>query len=191
MGTTMVERFNLDLDAYHRSVQTGPCFICQIVARNPEYPAHIVYEDTVAIAFLDRYPPLYGHTLVAPCRHREQVTGDFTLEEYLDLQRRVYAVADAVQREVDAERIYLYSFGSNQGVSHVHWHVAPLPAGVPYRQQQIAAIRQDPLIIAEQDRASLAARIHRRIERRQLARPLARTSVEANQIFPGAHRNGE
>ena len=94
--------------------QTGPCFICEIVARNPGYPAHIVYEDAVAIAFLDKYPPLYGHILIAPREHREQATGDFVLEEYLDLQRRVYAVGEAVQREVGAERIYLDSIGSNQ-----------------------------------------------------------------------------
>jgi diadenosine tetraphosphate (Ap4A) HIT family hydrolase len=134
------------------------------VARNPEYPTHIVYEDDVAIAFLDKYPSLYGHTLVAPREHREQVTGDFTTEEYLDLQRRVHRVAEAIRREVGAERVYLYSFGSNQGNSHVHWHIAPLPPGVPYRQQQLAAIRQDPLRILEEDRASLAARIRQRME---------------------------
>ena len=160
----MLDRSKLDPDAYHHRAQTGPCFICEIVARNPEYPAHIVYEDDEAVAFLDKYPPLYGHTLVAPRQHREQVTGDFTLEEYLGLQRRVYRVAEAVRREVGAERVYLYTFGSNQGYSHVHWHIAPLPPGVPYRKQQIAAIRQDPLTIPEEVRASLAAGIRRRIE---------------------------
>jgi diadenosine tetraphosphate (Ap4A) HIT family hydrolase len=160
----MFERFELDAEAYHHRAQTGPCFICEIVARNPDYPAHIVFEDAVAIAFLDKYPPLYGHTLIAPREHREQVTADFTLEEYLDLQRRVYVVANAVQREVGAERIYLYAFGSNQGHSHVHWHVGPLPPGVPYDQQQLAAIRQDPLRIPEAESASLAARLCRRIK---------------------------
>ena len=162
----MIDRFKLDSDAYHDQAQTGPCFICQIVDRHPDYPAHIVYEDDVAIAFLDKYPPLYGHTLVAPRAHREQVVGAFSLEEYLALQQRVYWVATAVQQEVGAERLYLYSFGSNQGNAHVHWHVAPLPPGVPYRQQQIAAIRQDPLDIPEAERASLADRIRRRIEGR-------------------------
>jgi hypothetical protein len=33
---------------------------------------------------------------------------------------------------VGAERMYLYTFGSNQGNSHVHWHVVPLPPGVSY-----------------------------------------------------------
>jgi hypothetical protein len=32
------------------------------------------------------------------------------------------------------------SLGSNQGNAHVHWDVAPLPAGVPYDQQQFAAL---------------------------------------------------
>jgi diadenosine tetraphosphate (Ap4A) HIT family hydrolase len=136
------------------------------VARNPDYPAHVLFEDAVAIAFLDKYPPLYGHTLVAPREHIEQVTAGFALEGYLALQERVYLVAEAVRQEVAAERVYLYSFGSNQGNAHVHWHVAPLPPGVPYRQQQLVAIRQDPLRIPEGERAALASRIRRRLESR-------------------------
>jgi diadenosine tetraphosphate (Ap4A) HIT family hydrolase len=159
----MFERVKIDSDAYHYRAQTGPCFICQIVARHPEYPAHIVYEDDVAIAFLDKYPALYGHTLVAPRAHREQVTADFSLNEYLDLQRVVYRIAEAVRNEVPTERPYIYAFGSNQGNAHVHWHIAPLPPGVPYREQQIAAIRQDPLSIPDEDMAALAARIRRRL----------------------------
>jgi ATP adenylyltransferase len=160
----MFERFKIDLDALHHEAQTGPCFICQIVARNPKYPAHIVYEDNAAIAFLDKLPPLYGHTLIAPREHKEQVTGDFTPEEYLNLQRRVHRIVEAIRQEVGAERVYLCSLGSNQGNAHVHWHVAPLPPGVPYQQQQLAVFRQDPLRIPEEERASLAARIRRRIE---------------------------
>lgn len=160
------ERFCLDLDAYHKQAQTGPCFVCQIVAENPEYPAHIVYEDDIAIAFLDKYPHLCGWTLVAPREHREQVTGDFAVEEYLDLQRVVYRVAEAVRQEVGAERVYLLSFGSNQGISHVHWHVAPLPPGVPYGQQQPAVFRKGVLKIPEEEKRSLAIRIRKRIEQK-------------------------
>ena len=77
----MYERYQIDADAYHHRAQTGPCFICEIVAGNPDYPAHIVYEDETTIAFLDKYPHLYSWTLVAPREHREQVTGDFTIQE--------------------------------------------------------------------------------------------------------------
>jgi hypothetical protein len=78
------ERYEIDAEAYHRRCQTGPCFICRIVARDPAYPADIVYKDEVAIAFLDKYPRLYGWTLVAPRAHREQVTGDFTIRACKD-----------------------------------------------------------------------------------------------------------
>jgi ATP adenylyltransferase len=70
-GRKMFERYHIDWEAYHHQARTGPCFICQIVARNPDYPAYIVYEDDTTIAFLDKFPYLYGWTLVAPRDHRE------------------------------------------------------------------------------------------------------------------------
>ena len=33
------------------------------------------------------------------------------------------------------ERLYLLSLGSHQGNAHVHWHIAPLPPGVPYAKR--------------------------------------------------------
>jgi ATP adenylyltransferase len=158
------ERYEIDAEAYHRRCQTGPCFICKIVERDPDYPADIVYEDDAVIAFLDKYPRLYGWILVAPRTHREQVTGDFSLVEYLALQRRLYAISEAVRCELGAERIYLLSLGSNQGNTHVHWHIIPLPPGVPYREQQLAVFRQGILRIPETDRVALTSRIRRQVE---------------------------
>ena len=57
---------------------------------------------------------------MAPKEHKEQVTGDFTRQAYIELQRLVYRVTEAVRDEVGAERMYLYTFGSKQGNSHVH-----------------------------------------------------------------------
>lgn len=159
------ERYEIDAEAYHRRCQTGPCFICRIVARDPAYPADIVYEDEVAIAFLDKYPRVYGWVLVAPRAHREQVTGDFTMEEYLALQERLYVLSEAVRQELGAERIYLLALGSNQGNAHVHWHIVPLPPGVPYMEQQLAVFRQGILRIPEEARVALAGRIRGRVER--------------------------
>jgi diadenosine tetraphosphate (Ap4A) HIT family hydrolase len=157
----MFARIKPDTAAYHKRIQQGPCFICQIIAANPENPHHIVYEDDVAIAFLDHYPTLYGHTLIAPKRHHEQVTADFTLEEYLQLQQRIYAVAQAVRAEVNAERVYVLSLGSQQGNAHVHWHIAPLPVGVPFEEQQLQALswQNGILDISADEMALLAARI--------------------------------
>ena len=100
--------------------------------------------------------------------HREQATGDFSIEEYLDLQRLVYRVAEAVRAEVGAERMYVMTLGSNQGNAHVHWHVVPLPPGVPYEEQQFAALmleRAGALRIPEEEKAALAARIAESLER--------------------------
>ena len=159
------ERYHPDMDALHLGFRTQPCFVCRILAGNNERPQHFVYEDDKAIAFLDTYPRAYGYTLVAPTEHREQVTGDFSMEEYLDLQRVVYRVSEAVRQAVRAERVYLFTFGSNQGNSHVHWHVVPLPPGVPYEDQQgaWASWSKGVLDIPREEMASLAARIGARV----------------------------
>lgn len=120
-----------------------------------------------AIAFLDAFPRAYGQTLIAPKEHREQVTGDFTVEEYLDLQRLVYRVSEAVREELGAERIYILTYGSNnQGGAHVHWHVVRLPPGGPYEKQQDAwaSWRRGVLKIPQEEMASLATRIGQRMQ---------------------------
>ncbi len=162
----MFKREPLDLAAYIRRTQNGPCFICEIVARNPEFPHRIVYEDNTAIAFLNAYPTLYGYTLVAPRQHREHVTGDFTAEEYLALQQVIYRVAEAVRQEVPTERLYILSLGSQQGNRHVHWHIAPLPPGVPYEKQQLAALMVEDgyLKLTDEELSALTMRLRRRLE---------------------------
>lgn len=159
------ERYHPDMEDLHHKFQTQPCFVCRLVGGDESIPRHIFYEDEEAVAFLDGFPRAYGYSLVAPKEHREQVTGDFSVDEYLDLQRLVYRVSEAVREEVGAERMYLYTFGSNQGNSHVHWHVVPLPPGVPYEQQQgaWASWSMGVLDIPHEEMASLAARIGRRM----------------------------
>jgi diadenosine tetraphosphate (Ap4A) HIT family hydrolase len=123
-----------------RARVAGRCFICELVAGNPEFEHHVFYEDAGAIAFLNAYPTLYGQSIVAPREHREQVTGDFGREEYLELQAVVHRVAETLRRVVPTERLYVASLGSQQANSHVHWHLAPLPPGVPLERQQLAAL---------------------------------------------------
>jgi diadenosine tetraphosphate (Ap4A) HIT family hydrolase len=77
-------------------------------------------------------------------------------------------VAEAVRAEVGAERMYVMTLGSKQGNSHVHWHVVPLPPGVPYEEQQFGALMLESagaLRIPEKEKAELAQRIAQRIER--------------------------
>ena len=149
--------------SYRHRVLQGPCFICEIVAhKKPTYQDHhLIYEDESAVVFLNKYPVLYGYVLVAPREHREGVTTDISEAEYLLLQQLIYRVADAVQRVVPTERLYILSLGSQQGNSHVHWHVAPLPPGVPFDDQQFAILQGDKGIykLPYREMAALADRI--------------------------------
>ena|SRR5690242_8134050 len=139
----MPELRPFDEKAYTERVQNGACFICQMLAGETGRPEDIIYRDEVGFVFLSKYPSLYGYTLVAPVKHREQVTGDFTPEEYLALQQLVYRVGEAIRQAVPTERLYILSLGSQQGNRHVHWHVVPLPPGVPYHEQQLEALKID------------------------------------------------
>jgi ATP adenylyltransferase len=161
------ERYYPDMEAMHHGFRTEPCFICRMVQGEVRLPENIIYEDDRALVFLDAYPRAYGYTLVASKEHREQVTGDFTMEEYLNLQQLVFRVSEAVREEVGAERMYIYTYGSNEGNSHIHWHVVPLPPGVPYEEQQGNWTRwsKGVLRIPQEEMAPLAERIGRRVAR--------------------------
>ena len=81
--------------------------------------------------------------------------------QFLALQRVVYRVAAAVATSVPTERMYSLSLGSQQGTAHPHWHIAPLPPGVPYHQQQFRALMAENgvLDVTERTQAALARAI--------------------------------
>jgi diadenosine tetraphosphate (Ap4A) HIT family hydrolase len=140
--------------------RSGRCFICSIVAGTRD-DHFVIYRDELCIAFLAKAPTLLGYSLLAPLQHRTSVVADFTEDEYVDLQRRAHRLGRAVSQAVPTERLYLLVLGSHQGNAHVHWHVAPLPPGVPYDQQQNAAITHQNgyLDIPAADQTNLASRI--------------------------------
>jgi diadenosine tetraphosphate (Ap4A) HIT family hydrolase len=172
--TREAQRVPFDAEHYaaelKRANAAGECFICDLVAGRPEHHHEVIFRDGKAIAFLNRYPSTYGHTLVAPLEHREHVTGDFQPEEYVALQRVVHAVGEAVRATVPTERLYLLSLGSQQGNRHVHWHVVPLPPGVPYEHQQLEALRLEAtgvLALSEEEERDLAQRLRDRLAHRE------------------------
>ena len=155
-----VGRRRVDFDEVYRRL-AGRCFICELLRGNPEFRHHVVYEDDYAVAFLQRFQTLYGYVLVAPKEHREQVTGDFTLDEYFALQACIHRVGEALRRAVPTERLYVLSLGSQAANRHVHWHLAPLPPGVPFEEQQLEALAasRGALDLPDEELEALAARI--------------------------------
>jgi diadenosine tetraphosphate (Ap4A) HIT family hydrolase len=141
------QRIPMDLAAYEAGTRSMPCFICRIQTGDMPYPHQIVYDDGEHVAFLGRYPTMPGYLLLAPKRHVEHNTRDLDLDGYLRLQTALYRVARAVEEVVPSERTYLLSLGSQQGNSHIHWHIAPLPPGTPYDRQQYHALMAENGVI--------------------------------------------
>ncbi|UJW87746.1 HIT family protein [Devosia sp. SL43] len=144
----------------HRT-RNGPCFICALVAGDPGYAHHIVTEDDDAIVFMSKYPTQPGYCLVAPKAHVEDLANGLSSAAYLDLQAKIHRLSRALKEVFDAERIYVLSLGSQQGNSHLHWHVVPLPKGVPYEQQQYHALMAEHGVLefTDTEMADMAARI--------------------------------
>ncbi|MFI0975532.1 HIT family protein [Streptomyces sp. NPDC021093] len=145
-----------DLAAYEAGVRAGPCFVCAFVAGAPGAAHVTVYEDDQHIAFLDRYPTVPGKVLVAPKAHIEHAVRDLDEPAYLRLMAVVRKVALAVEAVLRPERTYLLSLGSQQGNAHLHWHIAGLPAGTPYRQQQFHALMTENGVLASTDEEAAA-----------------------------------
>ncbi len=135
-----MDRRPFNLEAEIRRARTGPCFICEMVRGNPDYAHHVVAEDDGAIIFLSKYPTLRGYCLVSPKAHVEDLAEGMSQDAYLALQQRIHRLARALKMTFDAERIYVLSPGSASANSHVHFHVAPLPKGVPLAHQQYHAL---------------------------------------------------
>ncbi|MFD9942149.1 HIT family protein [Nonomuraea sp. NPDC059023] len=160
----MTGKIPFDVAAYHERVQRNPCFICAIVAGDPAYDVEkVFYEDEHHLAFLARYATLPGYVLVCPKAHVEHVVRDLDEDAYLALMGVVRRVALAVEAVVPSERTYVLSLGSRQGNSHLHWHVAPLPPGVPYERQQYHALMAENGVLewSPEEGELLAARLRR------------------------------
>ena len=154
-------RQSFDLAALVHRTRHGPCFICGLVAGDSAFAHHVVAEDDDTIAFLSKYPTLPGYCLVAPKAHVEDLSEGISAPAYLHLQTVVHHLSRALKRAFDAERIYVLSLGSQQGNSHLHWHVVPLPKGVPYEQQQYHALMAEHGVLhfSDIEMAGMATRI--------------------------------
>ncbi len=101
------------------------CLFCKIAAK--EIPAHIVYEDKGAMAFLDIMPRSPGHTMVIPKYHAPRFL-ELPESEVPGLFLAVKKVAEMLSRSLKPDGL---TIGINQGrasgqeVDHLHVHLMP------------------------------------------------------------------
>ena len=101
------------------------CIFCQIVTKN--LPNAIIYEDEKFLAFLDRYPINYGHSLIIPKVHFDNI-----LEMPPDLVGEMYTlvphIARAIINSINGNGFNVSQNNgrsANQIIPHVHVHIIP------------------------------------------------------------------
>jgi histidine triad (HIT) family protein len=103
------------------------CIFCDIVEK--KLGAHVVFEDDVAIGFLDKTPLFAGHVLVVPRRHVVTLP-DLPAESLGLFFERVQSVARAIPVALGAQGTFVAMNNIvSQSVAHLHVHVVPRTKG--------------------------------------------------------------
>ena len=97
-----------------------------------EMPCVRVFEDDVALAFMDIMPRTPGHTLVVPKTPARNLL-DIEPDALARFMPTVQRIAIAAKRALDADGISLMQYSETAGgqlVFHLHFHILPRWAGV-------------------------------------------------------------
>jgi histidine triad (HIT) family protein len=121
-----------------------------------EIPCYKVYEDNVALAFMDIMPRIDGHTLVIP-KFPARTLVDADPDKLGELIKRVQKVAVAVKNSLGAEGLTLLQSNESAGgqvIFHLHFHILPRWEGVELKPS--ASAMEAPEVL-EKFQARIAA----------------------------------
>ena len=101
----------------------GSCIFCEILSRPQN--SHIVFEDSMSVAFLDHRPLFPGHCLLIPREHHETLT-DLPAGLVQPLFTNAQLLARAVEEAMQAEGTFVAMNNRvSQSVPHLHIHIVP------------------------------------------------------------------
>jgi histidine triad (HIT) family protein len=115
-----------------------------------ELPAHKIYEDAKAFAFLDIMPRAPGHTLVIP-KSPARTFLDIAPDDLADLVKVTQKIARAAVTVFSADGLTIEQFNEPAGgqvVFHLHIHVIPRKDGVPLKPP--ASVKADSAVLSDQ-----------------------------------------
>ena len=99
------------------------CPFCKIV--RSEAQSYNVFEDDIALAFLDKRPPFPGHCLLIPKSHFETLI-DLPASLVAPLFQNAQLLARAMEQGLQAEGTFVaINNRISQSVPHVHIHIVP------------------------------------------------------------------
>jgi histidine triad (HIT) family protein len=107
------------------------CIFCRIVAG--EERAWQFYANEHAVAILDRFPSVPGHTLVIPRRHAADIW-DIPRADAGRLMEAVHDVAALLDKRLSPDGMTLFQANRAAGwqtVFHIHVHLVPRHKGDP------------------------------------------------------------
>ena len=100
------------------------CLFCKII--NGEIPSYKIYENDYVYAFLDIANDYFGHTLVIPKKHYENV---FDCEdEYLSEVIKAVKLISNHYKELGFSGVNIINASgkdAEQSVFHLHFHIIP------------------------------------------------------------------
>ena len=115
-----------------------------------ELPAHKVFEDARAFAFLDIMPRVPGHTLVIP-KSPARTLLDIAPGDLAHLATVVQKVGRAAVSVFAADGLTIQQFNEPAGgqvVFHLHVHILPRKNGIDMKPP--ASFKEQPAVLSEQ-----------------------------------------
>uniref|UniRef100_A0A0G4F248 HIT domain-containing protein n=1 Tax=Chromera velia CCMP2878 TaxID=1169474 RepID=A0A0G4F248_9ALVE len=98
---------------------------------NGQIPCYKIFETEDAIAILDAFPSVQGHSLLIP-KHNVATVMDMEPEVAARVLKELPRLAKAVQQAVGAEGVNIFQNNgraAGQEVMHAHFHVVPRTSG--------------------------------------------------------------
>jgi len=93
-----------------------------------EMPCISVYEDDIALAFMDVFPQTEGHTLIIPKHVQARNFLDMPADRLAPFMLRVQQIARAVEHGLKPDGLILTQFNgapAGQTIFHLHFHIIP------------------------------------------------------------------
>lgn len=96
---------------------------CKIIKK--EIPAHIIYETSETLAFLDVTPSSPGHTVVILKKHGNNIQ-EYTSDELGIVMKSVQEVSKKIEKVLSPNSITIgINHKEPKGVPHLHIHLIP------------------------------------------------------------------
>lgn len=101
------------------------CVFCKII--NNEFSSYKVYEDEEVLAILDLSQTTYGHTLVMPKKHYDNMLA-IPQNEWAHLMEVVKNLSEKIVTKLNAKGFNILintNEAAGQTVNHLHVHIIP------------------------------------------------------------------